>query len=432
MADLGQTNNHRDPQLKKTKEKELMTARTPNFEPARLKRARLCSRLTQSELAEEIGRSSNMIAKYEQGSSTPSPQTISKLVQALGYPEHYFVTPVSKYIDESTPVFWRKLTSARKKEQRRCQVMVDRSIEAYEYLSLHLDLPHRNLPDFGIESPLGLSLGEVESLAGEAREFWNLGQRPIGNMVWLLENNGVVVTQQEFDNGRIDGFSTFPEKDHAYPVVVLSSNETTAARTRYNAAHELAHLLLHRKISTKDINKKSVHKQLEEQANRFAGAFLLPESSFAQSVSHCSLEEFRLNKSRWKVAISAQIMRCHDLGWIDDERKRQLFVKMSQRGWRGDEPLDDQLKEENPDLLSRSFTVLLRDAAIPKEEVLHSLPYGAERIESLVETQRGALKESTSNAAAIITPKGSSETDHAGNNSGYQDDSKVIDFPKSV
>ena len=64
------------------------------------------------------------------------------------------------------------------------------------------------------------------------------------------------------------------------PIVVLGSDKGAAVRSRFDAAHELAHLLLHSKFDEKDLKNATRFKQIERQADRFAGAFILPATTF--------------------------------------------------------------------------------------------------------------------------------------------------------
>lgn len=74
------------------------------------------------------------------------------------------------------------------------------------------------------------------------RNHWGIGERPIGNMVHLLEAKGVRVFSLTERSRRIDAYSLWLE---GIPFVFLNTMKT-AEHGRTDAAHELGHLLMHR------------------------------------------------------------------------------------------------------------------------------------------------------------------------------------------
>jgi Zn-dependent peptidase ImmA (M78 family) len=85
-------------------------------------------------------------------------------------------------------------------------------------------------------------------------------------------------------------------------------------------------------------------KQIEREANRFAGAFfLLPQTSFTNEVHTTRLDAFIELKRRWKVAIQAMVYRCKNLEIFDEYQITNLYIQISRRKWKTKEPLDDVL-----------------------------------------------------------------------------------------
>jgi hypothetical protein len=68
------------------------------------------------------------------------------------------------------------------------------------------------------------------------------------------------------------------------------------------------------------------------------------------------LTDFARLKATWGVSIQALIMRGAAIGNIDDVRKRSLFVQLSQRGWRKNEPV--AVGQERPLLLWKTLQSL--------------------------------------------------------------------------
>jgi len=57
---------------------------------ARIRAARVQSRLSQKELGDSIGVSDKSISSYEKGRSIPTLDTLKKISKATQYPIHYF------------------------------------------------------------------------------------------------------------------------------------------------------------------------------------------------------------------------------------------------------------------------------------------------------------------------------------------------------
>jgi len=119
-------------------------------------------------------------------------------------------------------------------------------------------------------------------------------------------------------------------------------------RDRFTLAHELGHIILH--------SFRPEAARAEDEANRFAGALLLPRDQMLRDLSDdMPLEAFARFKATWGASIQAIIMRARQLGVITEAHKRSLFTQMSQYGWRASEPV--KVGREEPRLLG---TLLVR------------------------------------------------------------------------
>ena len=78
----------------------------------------------------------------------------------------------------------------------------------------------------------------------------------------------------------------------------------------------------------------------EEEANLFAGAFLMPKTDAEKHLSpHLTLEGYAQVKAKYAVSIQALIRRAKELKIITPERYRSLSIQLSSRGWRTNEPV---------------------------------------------------------------------------------------------
>jgi Zn-dependent peptidase ImmA (M78 family) len=135
-----------------------------------------------------------------------------------------------------------------------------------------------------------------------------MGDGPIGNMVYLLENKGCIVSRVLLDADNLDAFSQWRFQE-GRPYVVLGADKEAAARSRFDAAHELGHLVLHPNLDSVVLRKTAEFALLEAQAHKFAGAFLLPEARFCSEFRVPTLDALRMMKQKWKVSIGSMLMR---------------------------------------------------------------------------------------------------------------------------
>jgi transcriptional regulator with XRE-family HTH domain len=264
-----------------------MKTGTPGFQPQRLREAREARGMTATQLAELLGISRNAISQYETGKNSPSPDTFTAIAAKLNMPTAYFLRP--SQVQRGGIVFYRSMASATKAARGRAERKYAWIREITSCLSQYVDFPKSNLPNWPVpDDPAKLTDEEVEDYAAKLRSFWGLGKGPISDMICLLENNGIIVSRFALDAATLDGFSEWVEEEkRAY--IVLASDKDTAVRSRFDAAHELAHLVLHRKINRKAITVTEQFKLIEQQAHRFASAFLLPEESFRKELLYPSL-----------------------------------------------------------------------------------------------------------------------------------------------
>lgn len=358
------------------------TRTSPGFQKERLREAREARTVTVAELAGRCQLSRQAISQYENGVWTPSPEVLKRMASQLNLPEQYFFTPKTRSGPEegASNLFFRSLKSSTKGSRIAAERRFFWLKESFQYLEEFVEFPKSNLPEIEIpENPRDIGLEEIEEIAVRVRAHWNLGLRPVGNLVRLLEQQGVVVVRQLLGSNALDAFSQFlPELKRGF--VVLGGDKAVGCRSRFDAAHELAHLLLHRQLRTSEL-----FDEIEAQAHRFAAAFLFPAPAFASEFFAPTLDSFRVLKSRWRVSISMLISRARQLGHISDQQERFLRIGYSRRGWiRKGEPLDDQIPPEQPTMLRDAVTMLFQNGIIQREDLLTHLPFSTEDIEGFL------------------------------------------------
>jgi Zn-dependent peptidase ImmA (M78 family)/DNA-binding XRE family transcriptional regulator len=364
---------------------------TPGFIGARLREAREARGLTAISLAELLGVSRQAVSQYENDLQTPHPEVMRKIEQTLNLPVQFFWRPVAE--PRKRKIFYRSMSAATKAARERAERRYEWLEEIVSFIREYLELPKVNFPVFDVpENPNLISHEMIEDLAIQARRFWKMGDGTISNVVWLAENNGAIVTRTALGADTLDAFSEWNEAVDT-PYIILGAEKNVAARSRFDIAHEIGHLVLHRRIDRNRISKTSDFRLIENQAHRFAGAFLLPATAFSNDFSAPTLDALQALKSKWNVSIQMMLHRAQDLHLISTEQAQRLWINRTRRGWRLVEPLDDVLPVEQPRLLQRSFELLINEQVVTRSEIVSELPYAVMDIEELSGLPVGFLEE---------------------------------------
>lgn len=355
-----------------------MPSGTPGFVGPRLREAREIRGLTAVSLAERVGVTPQAISVYEHGKNSPSPDILRSIAAALRVPDQFFTGPERP--NRERVVFYRSQSAATKRARVGAEGRLEWLRDIVHYLEEFVSMPEPNFPDFGVGDPSLLSDDDIESVAQQARRYWNMHNGPVGNMVALLENQGAIVSRVEVGADSLDSLFEFED---GRPYLMIGTDKGTAVRWRFDAAHELGHVLLHGGVDRRHAHRSEMFKLLEAQAHRFAGAFLLPAESFAEDVFAVSLDAFRTIKPQWRTSIAMMIKRVRHLDLISDETERRLWINYSRRGWRRQEPYDDALDVERPRLLASAFELLMRERVQTVEDVTVRLGLAVEDVEQL-------------------------------------------------
>ncbi len=313
-------------------------------------KARIYSGLTKKDLGDRVDISPQAISQYENGSRIPQPDILSRIADALEVPLSFFHKDKEYEVVTHTPVFHRAKANQRtnSKYLRRTEIVLE-VVEYYHWLNQYVELPVQFQPDEFSANP--------EEAAAQLRERWGLGLAPVGKFATLLEAKGIIIIDLSFPDADItDGCSGFFD---GRPFIFTNVEQIDAARTRFTLAHELGHIVLHSHLSEEDLSNPSTYKEIENEADAFASAFLMPEETFGAEVYSTTLNSLLQLKPRWGVSVAAMIMRSYQLGLIDDERKSSLFRQLSYRGWRKNEPLNQQVVFDAPKVGKSALTLLL-------------------------------------------------------------------------
>ena len=335
-----------------------------SFNPARLHEARLYRKMTIEELANAAGTSKQAISQFENKKSTPDFNTLNKISKFLNFPILFFRENLGENIVIGNTYF-RAPFSSNKKDMNSQRIKAKYVAFIQNCLAEYVDFPLLNIPRF--DDP-----DDIEKIANQTRDYWGLGREPIPDMVSLLERNGIIVSEFSTEGRTIDTFYQYGEMfGREYYCVVLGTDKLTFARRQFNAAHELGHILLHeRSNDLGELDRDEFRLREEEANNRFAPAFLLPREMFGMDVQpYCNkLNHYIELKRKWRVSISAMVVRTHEIGIITTNQYQYLMRQISRNGWRTKEPLDEYMTPKSPKALKQAINMLiLNDYLSPKQ-----------------------------------------------------------------
>ena len=303
----------------------------------RLKRARKAAGLSTRALGELAGVSAMAISKYETGKSVPSSGVLLNLSKALGVKVEYFFRPLEVSLQE---VEYRKHAHVPKRLLGQIEADVLEQVE--RFIELEGFLPGGPIKPFKL--PAGLpshvsSYADIEHVAVMVRHKWTLGLNPIPDMTDTLEERGIKVFQTEaLHDNAFDGLAAHVD---GTPVIVLGEG-WPGDRQRFTLAHELGHLMLKGRLASKLDDEKA--------ANRFAGAFLAPESEVRKELGErrtwLEPNELCVLKKTYGLSMQGWMHRANDLGILSDTHYRRMAQFFSIRGWRKKEPCAEYPREE--------------------------------------------------------------------------------------
>lgn len=322
------------------------------FEPSRLRLGRELKGWSQAELARSLEVSAQAISQFESGASRPSAATVRLLGKALGVPSAFF----SLGVTETHEGFFRSLRRSSVTERRRARAIAHTAHDIAIAGEARMRLPEPAIPEIPLED-LEPDPVVLEGVAASVRRQWQLPAGPISDVVGLLEEHGVVVIRLPLITADVDAFSLpFPDR----PVVVLGADKEDRARSRFDAAHELGHLVVH-----------GEHvwglKEVEQQAHMFAAAFLMPAADIRSELpTRADWPAFFELKRKWQVSIAALLMRAKTLGRMSESDYLTAIKAASARGWRRREPVP--LGEpEQPKQIQRLLADPTLSTALPRQ-----------------------------------------------------------------
>lgn len=328
------------------------------FSAYRLQVARQANGMTKSDLSGRLDISAAALSQFELGQSRPTPKTVAKLSNVLGFAPSFFSTATLQSTAEEAGEelvdsfgHFRSLRSVTATRRRQVLTVAHLLRDVTAFLEMHVQLPRLDVPKYS-----ATSLQEIAEVAARVRNDLGIeGDGPVGEVLRLLERRGIVCARYPMDAADVSAFSV-PLENRTF-LVLKQQREAKRDRDRFSSCHELAHLVLH------EPGQHLASKEHERQADTFASEFLMPTSGISRDLSpKVDWPRLLQLKQKWGVSMAALLYRSKSLGIMSDATYTQAVRTMNVRGWRKDEP-GTVAAAEAPSLLNAALAATSFSAA---------------------------------------------------------------------
>lgn len=334
------------------------------FNPDRLTLARRRRGLTKKALADITGIADRTITAYESSERSPSDAALSTISARLRFPKAFFYRgPVERITEDG--ISFRAVSKLTASERDRGLAAAELALELTAWLEGRFELPAPSVPDLRHASR------HPEAAADALRAHWKMGDRPIPNLIHLLEGRGVRVFSLMEDTRNLDALSFW----HGSTPFMFLNTMKSSERSRFDAAHELGHLVMHS-------HGPPSGRVAEQEADAFAAAFLMPRTSvLAHATRHATVPSLVRLKETWGVSIAALAHRLNDVRLLSDWRYRQVCIALHKGGYDRHEP--DSMSREQSRALEKMFLVL-RQEGLSKRDIAQELSWPVDELRALV------------------------------------------------
>jgi Zn-dependent peptidase ImmA (M78 family) len=334
-----------------------------------LRLARQRKGFQQVDAARGLGVDQSLLSRMENGVSEIRDEILTKAAGFYSVPRTFFFQTDPIYgAPVSVHPMWRRKADVTAREmdavvaEMNLRVMhLKRFLEAAD-IAKSAELPRLDIEDYG----------DPEQIATIVRSHWGVPRGPIRDLTVLVERAGVLVVHSNMAGASVSGV-TFSVP--GLPPLIVLNNEQPADRMRFTLAHELGHLVMHRFPSP----------QMENEANAFASALLMPSPDIAPLLSarRIDLPLLASLKPEWKVSMQSIIMKAKSLNLLTRNQEEYLWKQMSARKWRLREPPELDFAPEAPTVVRSLVSIFRVQLGYSQEELTKLLNLYEEEISAL-------------------------------------------------
>ncbi|WP_337017946.1 XRE family transcriptional regulator, partial [Oceanobacillus massiliensis] len=315
---------------------------------------------SRKQLSDILGVTEQAVWQYENNYTSPKMQVINELKQVFNVKNKYFYTnDVLKKTNKTETVnvmniaYRSKIMNVVSKTQAEAK-HIEYLDTFVDYLTAKVRYPTMQIIRLRDEviSYLNNStddrLVQINKVAELARKKLGFRNDTNEDLMFLVEKSGVFIFEKALGE-EIDAYSLWTNNERPY--IILGNMKRSASRRNFDIAHELAHILLHYRIEFTNLDRKE-HKNIENEANIFAGTFLLPEDEFRndmKDILHITNPDAYIDlKKKWSVSLQVLGYRAAKLRIIEPKTHRNFYAALHRKGYLKKEPLDELIPIQKP------------------------------------------------------------------------------------
>lgn len=343
---------------------------------------RMMSGYSRKQLAEMIDVSEQAIWQYENHYTSPKLQNINELKTIFNVKGLYFFRedmleryasphniPVMNIAYRSQTMNVISKTQSEAKHLEYLDAFVNYITDKLSIPTQHIIQLRNRCIDYLNHSD-DTRVKQIEHVAKLAREWIGLENHSNDSLLFLIEKSGIFIFEKAIGED-IDAYSLWTLDDR--PFIILGNLKRSAVRRNFDIAHELGHLLLHYKVEFTHLDKKD-YKEIEKEANLFAGAFLLPEEAFLQDMNQV---ERKTNpdayidlKQKWRASLQVLGYRAMNVGVLNAKDHRNFYASVHRKGYLQCEPLDETLSIQKPQKMKSIVDLVIKKDVIDFRKML--------------------------------------------------------------
>ncbi|WP_407269420.1 helix-turn-helix domain-containing protein [Radiobacillus sp. PE A8.2] len=337
---------------------------------------------SRKQLSEMLHVTEQAVWQYENNYTTPKMQIVNDLKSIFNVKSKYFYKQdvLKRYFENENIPFMNiayrsKVMNVISKTQAEAK-HVEYLDSFVNYLTANLTLPTQKIIQLRDEVINYLNNAnddrkiQINTVAKLARESLGLNNYTNDNLMFLLEKSGIFIFEKAIGD-EIDAYSLWTKKDR--PFIILGNMKRSAVRRNFDLAHELGHLLFHFKVEFTNLNRTE-HKNIENEANLFAGAFLLPDESFLEDLktvaSVTNPDAYIDIKKKWKTSLQVLGYRAANLGILDAKKHRNYYAALHRKAYLKSEPLDEILQIQKPQKIKSMIDLVAKREIIDIYEMI--------------------------------------------------------------
>ena len=337
---------------------------------------------SRKQLSEKLNVTEQAIWQYENNYTSPKMQIVNDLKSIFNVKSKFFYKSdvLNRYCEPSNiPVmniaYRSKIKNVISKTQAEAK-HIEYLDSFVNYLTTKLSLPTQRIIQLRDEVINYLNTTsddrevQISTVAEIARSKLGFRDDTNDDLMFLVEKSGIFIFEKAIGE-EIDAYSLWTNSDR--PFIILGNMKRSSVRRNFDIAHELGHLLLHYKVEFTNLDTKE-HKNIENEANLFAGAFLLPKKSFLQdmeTVSRVTNPDAYLDlKKKWKTSLQVLGYREANLGILDSKNHRNFYAALHRKDYLKREPLDESLSIQRPHKIKSIIDLVTKKELIDLREMM--------------------------------------------------------------